>query len=198
MNIMLFDDHELFSKSLEIALKNYITSFVSYTSPENILQILAKNKPDILLLDIRMGEYNGLQVATEVLEAFPKMNVVFLSGYDLVEYHNQAIRIGARAFIDKSVSISNLVKNLNLVAAGNIIFPKYTTTTTALTKRESEILQYLAYGDKPGEIAQDLQISRRTVYNHIQTINEKLGVNSALSAIVRGIELGIITLTPQN
>ncbi|GBU10678.1 DNA-binding response regulator [Erysipelotrichaceae bacterium] len=194
MDIILFDDHELFAKSLGIALKNSVKSFESYTSPENIFTILADKMPDVLLLDIRMGEYNGLTIAQDVLKQYPDARIIFLSGYDLVEYHNQAIRIGAKGFIDKSVSISKLIEKITLVCAGQMIFPPYTTTTTTLTAREKEILQHITLGLKPQAIAEVLGISRRTIYNHIQMINDKLGVNSTISAIVRGIELGIVTL----
>ena len=192
MKIMLFDDHELFAKSLEISLKDQITSFETYISPENIVQIVSEKKPDMLLMDIHMGEFNGLDVSRELLLAFPELKIVFLSGYDLLEYHNEAIKMGAKGFINKNVSLNDLLTKINLVLSGATIFPKYEQECEPLTNREKEVLQLAAKGMKQQEIANQLYISRRTVSNHMQTINEKFYVNSTVAAIVRGIQLGII------
>lgn len=194
MYIILFDDHKLFAKSLEISMKGIVSKFEVHTSPEDIVQILKKRTPDILLLDIHMGEYSGLDVATEVLTHYPDLKIVFLSGYDLVEYHNRAIKIGAKGFINKSISVHDLAMQIELVAKGGIIFPKSNQDTVPLTSREKEVLQLMAEGITQQEVANKLFISRRTVNNHIQTINEKFNVNSTVSAIIKGIEMGIVVL----
>lgn len=197
MNIILFDDHELFAKSLEYAMKKYVTSFTTYISPENIENILLEERPNIILMDIRLGDYNGLEVAKKVLSQYPDMKIIFLSGYNLTEYHNEAIKMGAKGFINKNVGISEFVEKVNLVASGGTIFPEHDKNIEPLSKREKEVLQLAAEGLKQQEIAEKLFISRRTVNNHIQTINEKFFVTSTIAAIVRGIELGIISLNPQ-
>ncbi len=194
MKLILFDDHELFARSLEFAIKKYVTAFEIYTSPEDIVSIVENKHPDLLLLDIHMGAYNGLDIARELLALYPELKILFLSGYDLIEYHNEAIKMGAKGFINKNVGIHDFVDKVNIVAGGGTIFPKYTCDTEPLTPREKEVLQLAAEGLKQQEIAERLFISRRTVNNHIQTINEKFYVNSTIAAIVRGIELGIVSL----
>lgn len=194
MKIILFDDHELFAKSLEISLKDAISNFETYTSPTNVIQIITEKKPDLLLMDIHMGDFNGLDVSREILQKFPKIKIIFLSGYDLIEYHNEAIKMGAKGFINKNISISDLLLKINLVLKGETIFPHYEQKSESLTNREKEVLRLAAKGFKQQEIADQLYISRRTVNNHIQTINEKFYVNSTVAAIVRGIQLGIITV----
>lgn len=196
MKIILFDDHELFAKSLEYAMRKYVTAFTTYISPENINTIMTEERPDIILMDIRLGEFNGLEVARKVLIHYPETKIIFLSGYDLSEYHNEAIKMGAKGFINKNVGITEFVEKVNLVASGGTIFPEHQGNIQPLSKREKEVLQLAAEGLKQQEIAEKLFISRRTVNNHIQTINEKFFVTSTIAAIVRGIELGIITLTP--
>ncbi len=194
MNVILFDDHELFSKSLEFALKDKLINFETYSTPKHITEIVQNKQPDLLLMDIHMGDFNGLDVARELLKSFPDLKIVFLSGYDLVEYHNEAIKMGAKGFINKNVSLRDLEYQINLVLGGTTIFPHYDREANPLTEREKEILQLLAKGLKQQEIAEQIRISRRTVNNHIQSINEKFSVNSSLAAIVRGIQLGIIRL----
>ncbi|WP_165861353.1 response regulator transcription factor [Paenibacillus paeoniae] len=194
MHIMLFDDHKLFAKSLEIAMKGLVSKFETYTDTSKAIQILEIKQPDVILMDVHMGEVNGLEVARTILQRFPDQKLLFLSGYDLVEYCNQAIKMGARGFINKSVSIHDLIDQIQRVAAGAIIFPKHDSKVEALTEREKEILQLTAEGLKQQEVADRLYISRRTVNNHLQTINDKLGVHSTVAAIIRGIELGSVTL----
>lgn len=194
MKIILFDDHELFSKSLELALQDKIESFETYSHPNHIQQIIKDKKPNLILMDIHMGEFNGLDIAKELLQLYPDLKIVFLSGYDLIEYHNEAIKMGAKGFINKNVSIQELENKINLVLGGTILFPHYDRDPNPLTDREKEVLQLLAKGLKQQEIAEQLFISRRTVNNHIQSINEKFYVNSSLSAIVRGIQLGIVRI----
>ncbi|KAA9002405.1 response regulator transcription factor [Paenibacillus spiritus] len=192
MHIMLFDDHKLFAKSLEISMRGMVERFETHTSPEKMMDILAAGRPDIVLMDIHMGDYNGLEMARKVLERYPEQKIIFLSGYDLIEYHNQAIQMGTRGFINKNISIHELVEHIQFVARGGLIFPKYDSDTQPLTNREKEVLQLMAEGLRQQEVADRLYISRRTVNNHLQTINEKFNVNSTVAAIMRGIEMGIV------
>lgn len=196
MHIILVDDHKLFAKSLEISLAGRVDKFEVLTSPEGLEQRLEQKPPDILMLDIHMGEYNGLEVAAQVLNNYPEQKIVFLSGYDLLEYHNRAIEIGARGFINKNISIHDLIEQVERVCRGGMIFPRSASDSEVmpLTAREKEVLQLMAEGLRQQDVADRLEISRRTVNNHIQAINEKLQVNSTVSAIVKGIELGIVSL----
>ncbi|MFF2482369.1 response regulator [Paenibacillus sp. NPDC058071] len=194
MHIMLFDDHKLFAKSLEIAMKELVGKFETFSDTTKAVEIVEKRRPDVILMDVHMGEVNGLEVARAILERFPDQKLLFLSGYDLVEYCNQAIKMGARGFINKSVSIHDLADQIRRVAEGAVIFPKHENKVEPLTDREKEILQLTAEGLKQQEVADRLYISRRTVNNHLQTINDKLGVHSTVTAIIRGIELGSVKL----
>lgn len=196
MHLILVDDHKLFAKSLEISLKERVDKFEVLTSPEGLSQLLSQKKPDVLMLDIHMGDHNGLEVAQQVLQEYPDLKIVFLSGYDLLEYHNRAIEIGAKGFINKNISIHDLIDQVERVIRGGMIFPRSASDSEVvpLTSREKEVLQLMAEGLRQQDVADKLFISRRTVNNHIQMINEKFQVNSTVSAIVKGIELGIISV----
>lgn len=196
MHLILVDDHKLFAKSLEISLKERVDKFEVLTSPKGLLQLLSQKMPDVLMLDIHMGDHNGLEVAQQVLQEYPDLKIVFLSGYDLLEYHNRAIEIGAKGFINKNISIHDLIDQVERVIRGGMIFPRSASDSEVvpLTSREKEVLQLMAEGLRQQDVADKLFISRRTVNNHIQMINEKFQVNSTVSAIVKGIELGIISV----
>lgn len=195
MKILLFDDHKLFAKSLEIVIGPYVDEIKTYPTPDAILEIIGLEPPDIVILDVHMGEYSGLDVGREVLYHYPELKIVFLSGYNLFEYNMEAKRMGARAFLDKNVSIEELVRNIERIQNGEEVFMLPSDTgQQELTSREKEVLQCASNGDTQQAIADKLQISRRTVNNHLMSINEKLMVSSTVAAIVKGIELGFIKL----
>jgi len=97
INILLVDDHALFSKSLEIALSDYpgITSFESIRDISRLDSFIDTNRPDILLMDINLKNItseDGLELAKQILSNHPEQKIVILSGYDLPVYRNEAKR----------------------------------------------------------------------------------------------------------
>lgn len=194
MNIMILDDHELFSISLQFLLKEEITQFSSFTRINKLLEALQEKLPDILLLDINLQETNGIDVGKIILSLYPEIKIIYLSGYDLDEYYNQAIKMGAKGFLNKDISPSELIKNLRLVYQGEILFNDSTDRKISLTDREKEILQQTALGKSQKMIAAELFIGVSTVGNHVNEILWKLEVDNMKAAIVRGIELGIVSI----
>lgn len=197
MRIVLFDDHQLFSKSLEFVLANKIESFKSYDDPEDVLKIIDQERPDLVILDVHMGKHSGLEIGRELRYHRPDLKIVFLSGYNLQEYNREAKRMGARGFLEKNVSVDKLLESLQRIHAGGTVFmdDDAEEILEELTPREKEILQLASNGDIQQVIADKLEISRRTVNNHLMAINEKLGVNSTVAAVIKGVELGIVKLS---
>ncbi|MGM0126417.1 two-component system, NarL family, secretion system response regulator SalR [Enterococcus sp. AZ194] len=195
MNIVMVDDHELFAKSIEFILSGLAKTFTYCSHEEEIIQFVKQRPCDLVFMDIHLKDKNGLEIGAELLKELPDLKLVFLSGYDLAEYHNQAIGLGAKGFLNKNTAPDEFIDKISRIKEGETIFPKNEHEyTDQLTDREKEILQAAASGLTQQEIADTLFISRRTVNNHLQAINEKLSVNSTISAIVRGIELGLVTL----
>ncbi len=192
MKVYLLDDHVLFSKSLEIAFRPMDISITSFTEPKYFFDKLKNNPPDLALLDIHIGELSGFDISSEILKKNPNQKVVFLSGFDLIEYKNEAIKSGAWGLLNKNVTIEKLYDDLKKIHHGINLLPKCQSSLDLLSEREKEILKCAAEGFKQQEIADCLHISRRTVNNHLVSINDKLGVNSTVSAIIQAIELGII------
>lgn len=202
MKILLIDDHYLIGKSLELTLNKYpvVKAFKHLINPSLIHETILTFQPSIVLMDIHMGDYNGIELGEKLLQE-SKIKLIFLSGFDLIEYHEKAKSIGAHGFFSKNTPIEQLVEDLILVHSKNAyIFPQKRERELLhqrLSQREKEILQYLSQGVKQTAIAAELQISDRTVRNHIYTINEKLGTSSALTSVVKAIELGIIQIKRQ-
>lgn len=202
MRILLVDDHYLIGKSLELVLSKHpkVTAFQHLIQPEKIDEVMTTFQPTILLMDIHMGEYNGMELGEALLQKYT-FKLIFLSGFDLIEYREKAQSIGSHGFFSKSTPIDELIQNLILIDTENAyVFPgkgEGVLLQQSLSPREKEILQYLSQGIKQTAIASELQISDRTVRNHIYTINEKLGTTSALTSVVKGIELGIVQVKLQ-
>lgn len=192
MELYMLDDHALFAKSLEIAFASLDVTLQSTTDPEELFRRFRNHQPDILILDIHIGEFNGFDIAKNILVNYPNTKIIFLSGFDLLEYKNQAIKSGAYGFFNKNLTIETLYADLLSVHLGKNLIQDSHKTNEILSDREKEVLHLVAEGLTQQAIADSLQISRRTVNNHLQAINQKLYVSSTVSAIVQAIELGII------
>lgn len=195
MKLMLLDDHRLFAMSLEFCLKNVTTDFTAFTTSDSLLAALVNGLPDILLLDVSLKHgQSGLTVAKQVLELYPEIKIIFLSGYDLTEYHRQSINIGARGFLSKDISLEDLEASLRRVLAGEIIFPDEIDFGTYLTETEKKVLQLLSEGKTQDEVSNLLFASSRTIANHTASIRRKLQATNLAAAVRKGIEIGIVKI----
>lgn len=197
INILLVDDHALFSKSLEIALSDYpeITSFKSVDDISLLDSFLETYRPDILLMDINLkniASEDGLELTRQLLCRYPEQKIVILSGYDLPIYRREAEKIGAKGFINKNTEPEKLVSVLSQISQGVVVFNRDIPFLEELTECEKQILRLIADGMKRKEIAAALYISERTLSNHLQHIFEKLGVTSSVEAMTKAIQMGYL------
>ncbi|MEH2955006.1 response regulator transcription factor [Candidatus Merdisoma sp. JLR.KK011] len=197
INILLVDDHALFSKSLEIALSDYpeIKTFKSIHDISLLDKFIEEDAPDILLMDINLKNItseDGLELAKQILSNYPEQKIVILSGYDLPVYRNEAKKIGAKGFINKNTEPEKLIAFLSQIMQGKFIFNGSIPFLEELTDCEKQILQLIADGRKRKEIAGTLYISERTLSNHLQHIFEKLDVSSSVEAVTKAIQLGYL------
>ena len=197
INILLVDDHALFSKSLEIALSDYpeIKTFKSIHDISLLDKFIEEDAPDILLMDINLKNItseDGLELAKQILSNYPDQKIVILSGYDLPVYRNEAKKIGAKGFINKNTEPEKLIAFLSQIMQGKFIFNGSIPFLEELTDCEKQILQLIADGRKRKEIAGTLYISERTLSNHLQHIFEKLDVSSSVEAVTKAIQLGYL------
>ena len=188
INILLVDDHALFSKSLEIALSDY-SEIETFDSINDVSQLdnYIVSKPDIILMDINLkniSSEDGLELAKQILSCYPEQRVVILSGYDLPVYRSEGRKIGAKGFVNKNIEPEKLISILS--------FDREIPFIEGLTDSEKQIIQLIAEGQKRKDIASTLYISERTLSNHLQHIFEKLDVTSAVEAVTKAIQLGYI------
>ncbi len=169
---------------------------------------IAQASPDALLLDVRMPGCSGLELLRRHGAALPP--TIMLTTFDDDEALLECMRLGARGFLLKDISLERLADGIRRVVAGHTLFrPGLTERARAsyepaaaadrapvavelLTARETEVLALIAGGFNNAEIALALGPSEGTIKNHVSSILSKLGVRDRVKAVLRGLELGCI------
>ncbi|HFN3081331.1 TPA: response regulator [Streptococcus pyogenes] len=196
MKILLIDDHRLFAKSIQLLFQQYdeVDVIDTITSHFNDVTI-DLSKYDIILLDINLtniSKENGLEIAKELIQSTPHLKVVMLTGYVKSIYRERAKKVGAYGFVDKNIDPKQLISILKKVDSGKKYFEQIESQdyVESLTDREIAILNLSKKGLSIKEIEETLQISRRTVFNHLTHIYSKLLVNNKQEAIYKAEQLG--------
>ncbi|HFX5249061.1 TPA: response regulator [Streptococcus pyogenes] len=196
MKILLIDDHRLFAKSIQLLFQQYdeVDVIDTITSHFNDVTI-DLSKYDIILLDINLtniSKENGLEIAKELIQSTPHLKVVMLTGYVKSIYRERAKKVGAYGFVDKNIDPKQLISILKKVDSGKKYFEQIESQdyVESLTDQEIAILNLSKKGFPIKEIEETLQISRRTVFNHLTHIYSKLLVNNKQEAIYKAEQLG--------
>ncbi|MEU0985872.1 response regulator transcription factor [Streptomyces sp. NPDC005953] len=174
---------------------------------------VAELVPDVVLMDIRMPELNGIEATREIVAGGEKSKVLVLTTFDLDEYVYQALRAGASGFLLKDASARQLADGVRVVAAGEALlaptvtrrliteFSKLGATPKApalsqvgdLTERETEVLVLIAQGLSNAEIASHLVVAESTIKTHVSRILVKLGLRDRTQAAVFAYEARLVT-----
>jgi two-component system nitrate/nitrite response regulator NarL len=212
LNILLVDDHTLFREGLEGLLsRRNINILAAVGSGQEGLRLAAELKPDVVLLDMRMPEMDGMEVLRKLRKSGFTNPVAMLTTSsderDLVE----SLRSGAQGYLLKDMEPDQLVLALRDIVAGKTVVapdlapvlarvvqgdsiePVKESPFAKLTPRENEILSLLAEGQSNKVIARNLGISDGTVKLHVKSILRKLGVHSRVEAAVIAVEQGMRT-----
>ena len=166
--------------------------------------------PDIVLMDVRMPDLDGISATRDLLDAFPEVRVVIVTTFEQDDYIFGALRAGASGFLLKRTRPEELVAAVHTVAAGDsLLSPSVTSrvikrmarqpasdvTTDArldeLTPREREVLELVARGLSNGEIAAALVVEESTVKTHVRRMLAKLGARDRVQAVIFAYETGL-------
>ncbi len=170
-----------------------------------------RTRPDVVLMDIRMPELDGLEATRRILTgAAGEPRVIILTTFDLDQYVYAALSAGASGFLLKDVTPEHLVASVRMVRSGDALLAPAITRRlverfanrdtavlhrdlTALTPREAEVLRLLAKGRSNAELAGLLHLSEATVKTHVARILAKLGLRDRVQAVVVAYETGLVT-----
>ena len=209
IRVLIADDHTLFRDGL-VALLNSVDDIKLIGSAQDGLEAVkqaAASQPDVILMDILMPELNGIEATRTIIQTSPHIGVIMLTMFEDDESVFSAMRAGARGYILKGAGQDDVLRAIRAVDRGEALFgPSIATrlmeffkTPAAeppqafpeLTEREHEILALIAQGASNHEIAEQLNISLKTVRNHVSNIYNKMQVTDRVQAVLRAREAGL-------
>ena len=211
IKVMLADDHVLMREGIRQLLEfdGTISVIAEANNGVECMEQLLSVHPDILLLDINMPVMNGIEVLQEIKKKNISVKVLVLTVHNEVEYLMKAVDIGVDGYILKDSESAELKKAIfSIVEGENYIQPSLIPALNSkmieknrdegkiesLTKRELEVLKLLAVGMYNKEVAEKLNISERTVKNHVSNIFKKIEVTDRTQAAVFAIRNNLIEL----
>lgn len=220
IKVLLVDDQILFVESLRVVLEkmaNDITVVGVAQNGRDAIELTSTLHPDVILMDVRMPEMNGVESARIIIEQFSKIRVLMLTTFDDDEYIVEALKFGAAGYLLKNVPPTDLIAAIRVVYEGNILIapkvasklvkklvnttedkPSEEITLTPpdwlgqLSNREKEILSLVAQGYDNKEIAKKLFIGEQTVRNYVSIIYCKMGVKDRVLVARMASKAGLV------
>lgn len=218
IRVMLVDDHAMVREGTAELLRR-VPDFdvvAEASDGQRAVELATHFKPDVVVMDVRMPALSGIEATRRINEALPNVRVLVLSAHDDDHYVFSLLRAGASGYLLKTAPISDLVRAIYQVHAGEFPFdpnivrklvlnlpgrralPLEMNATRVepeeLSERELLVLRHLAQGMSNREIAQTLFISERTVQAHLTRLFAKMKVSSRLEAVLTAIRRGWLTL----
>jgi len=206
IRVLIIEDHRMFAQALQAALDSTDDIAVSATAP-NVAEGLAAAReihPDIVLMDYRLPDGDGVEAARKVKAEHPDTKIVMLTASGNDELFRQAIAAGCSGYVTKDQSVDQLLLSVRAAYKGEaLISPEmlsrlvnkpgdHTRPGHDLTTREIEVLKLVARGLSNAAIAGKLGIRLATVRNHVQSLISKLYAHSKLEAVAVAVRAGII------
>jgi len=212
IRVVIADDHGLICEGLRMVLERGGMEVVGVASTgRRAVELTATAKPDVLILDIRMPDMDGLEALSEVKNQGLPASVIMLTSFDTPEFLAQAVARGAAGFLSKSADVKGIPEAVRAVAAGEAIVDRQllqaaldTSTRAAsedrgysrrsahdLTEQELRVLKLVAEGLDNSAIAASLGVSRNTIKTHVHNIFSKLGVSDRTQAAILAMRMGL-------
>lgn len=208
IRVLIVDDHEVVRLGLKSLFKETEIDVVGEAaSGDAAIAAVTQLQPQVVLLDVRMPEVDGLTTLSRLRMESPDLRVLMLSSHDNPTYVARAVALGANGYLLKSTSREELLAAVRRAAAGDdawtrdelrrvtgaLATPRMSVEIDVpLTHRESEVLRQLAHGLTNKEIGQALGISYETVKEHVQHILRKIGVTDRTQAAVWAVRKNIV------
>ena len=203
IRIVIADDHPVVREGLGalVSSQQDMKIVSEAANGRQAVQQFLLHRPDVLLLDLRMPEMNGMETIQAILEKTPNAKIIVLSTYDGDEDVYRALQAGAKAYLLKDSPRAQLLESIRGVYSGQLSIPSAigarlaaSMRTPKLTKRERDITRLLVDGKSNKEIGATLGVTEGTVKVHTGHIFKKLGAAGRTEAIRKALERGIVHL----
>jgi len=216
IRVLIADDQTLLRGSLRLLLDSQadLTVVAEAANGNEAVERACGELPDVVLMDIRMPELDGLAATRAIAERHPQVRVLVLTTFDLDEYVYGALRAGASGFLLKDTPPADLVAAIRVVAAGEALLApgitkrlieefaripepgrRPTTELSVITDREKDVLELIGRGLTNQEIAVRLILSPATVKTHVSRLLTKLGARDRAQLVIIAYESGLIVAT---
>ena len=208
MRVILADDHRIVRSGIRWMLDAHddVEIVGEAESGSELLELLERITPDVVILDLRMPGLGGLDVLPTITGAHPELRVVVLSMHDEPAIVRSAIERGASAYLLKSAGMDEVLAALEAVTSGKSYIQSSLTSqilaevgaagdeasTPTLTDRERAVLRLIAAGATTREVADGLDASEATVKSDLQAVFERLDVSTRAEAVAAALRLGLI------
>lgn len=209
VTVVIADDHQLVRQGLRRYLETAEDIHVVGEASGGVeaVEVVSELHPDVVVLDVRMDDLDGIEATKRIRQASPQTGVVILTGHEEERVVLEAVRAGARGYVLKARDADHLVNTVRLVAGGNMVIDPDAAGAVAnqldgdagrepsvgdLTNRELEVLRLLAMGHTNRQIAERLFISPDTVKTHLEHIYQKLGAPDRTAAVAEAMRRQII------
>ena len=211
IRVLLVDDQALVRSGFRMILDAQpdIDVIGEAENGRHAVELAAVSPADVILMDIRMPELDGIEATARILDARPETKILILTTFDLDEYVARALRAGASGFLLKDVRPAQLVEAIHVIASGDALLAPSVTrrlldqfasgldtrTPVALeqlTEREREILLLVAEGLSNAEIAERLVVGESTVKTHVSAVLRKLRLRDRVQMVIAAYDAGLV------
>ncbi|MEO7804022.1 MAG: response regulator transcription factor [Actinomycetota bacterium] len=210
VRVILADDHQVIRQGLKAMLDSVseVEVVAEASSGRELLGLVKAHSPDVVVVDIRMPDMDGLEAVRTIRQEHPNVKAMMLTVHDEESYVHEAISAGASGYLLKTVTTDELVRGILTVASGKAMLHPLITRhlidefaamskrspkpVKQLSKREQDVLQLLAYGKSNKEIARELAIGAQTVKTHVSHIFTKLGAADRTGAVALALRQGLV------
>jgi len=208
VRLLIADDHEVIRTGLAVLMSDTDIEIVAEAANgKEAVELAEQHRPDVILLDIRMPDADGLTTLEKLRVKVPDSRVVMLSTYDNPTYIARAVALGASDYVLKGSKRADIIATIEAAAAGESpsrsgelrrvagamkIRQVLDDDDVPLTQRETQVLRHVALGLSNKEIGRSLEISVETVKEHVQNILRKIAVSDRTQAAVWAVRKGLV------
>lgn len=201
IRVAIIDDHAIVRMGLKysLSLEPDFEFAGEHSGGEGAGEFVARVRPDVVLLDVRMPVVNGIEALADIRRKAPDAKVLMLTTSDGDEDVFRSMNMGARGYMVKDESGDDLHVAIRTVASGEVFLPKRIKAIyddrkmrPSLSEREIEIVRLVAKGFSNDELAERLHLSPETIKAHLRHVYEKLGVESRVEAVTEAMRTGLV------